>query len=321
MESDQEMALPIGLWWNIGQCDLENSWNLDISGSGQFDSTLSTPWNFETDSQADTFRHFRQPNSSTQGSDNPLSTSRSGQAIEPEDVRNYCFSSAASLSTERQSRTLHSRTSPTKLLKEIVLARAKADPRKISQQEKRRDAFIATRLEQLEDEHAEEARTTSPISSSIAWAGKLQRQAHPQPGYFKSVSNIAQTEALLLNQSATNVEATNACASIQSASSLFPSVSSLGSKFETTELGYNGISANTPTSAQKRVEKSLATVSPTNSASVEMVFNTDMHPASQQPKQARSKEDNAARLAVRRRGGACSKHKSTKKKVRFLGKL
>src|SRR5271155_4458614 len=116
MESDQEMAMPIGLWCNIGQCDLENSWNPDIRGSGQFDSTLSTPWNFEIDSQADTFRHFRQPNSSTQSSDNPLSAPQSTQAIEPEGVRNYCFSSAASLPTERQSQTLHSRTSPTKLL-------------------------------------------------------------------------------------------------------------------------------------------------------------------------------------------------------------
>jgi hypothetical protein len=198
--------------------------------------------------------------------------------------------------------------------------RAKADPRKISLQEKQRDAFIATRLEQLEDEHAEEARIISPISSSIAWAGKLQRQVHPQPECVKSMSNIAQTEASLLDQSTTNVEATNACASIQSASSLFLCVSSLGSKFETTESGYDGISANTPTSAQKQVEKSLATVSPTNSAFVEMIFDTDMHPASQQLKRARTKEDNAARLAVRRRG-ACSKHKSTKKMVRFLGKL
>jgi hypothetical protein len=220
-------------------------------------------------------------------------------------------------------RPLPSRTSPTKLLKEIVLARAKADPRMISQQEKQRDAFIATRLEQLEDEHAEEARVASPISSSIAWAGKLQRQVHPQSRCLKSMSNIVQTEAPLLNQSTTDVEVTNVCASIQSASSFFPCVSSLGSKFETTESGDDGISAKTPTSAgaQKQAEKSLATVSPTNSAFVEMIFNTDMHPASQQPKQARSKEDNAARLAVRRRGGACSKHKSTKKAVRFLGKL
>jgi hypothetical protein len=50
-----------------------------------------------------------------------------------------------------------------------------------------------------------------------------------------------------------------------------------------------------------------------------MTFNADMHPTSQQPKRPRTKEDNAARLAVRRHGGACLKHKSTKKKVRFLG--
>jgi hypothetical protein len=322
MESDQEMALPIDLWGNTGQCDLENSWDPGITGSRQFDSTLSTPWNFEIDSQADTFRHFW-PNFSTQGSDNPLGTSRSAQAIEPKDVRNYRFSGAASIPTETQSRTLHSRTSPTKLLKEIVLARAKADPRKISQQEKQRDAFIATRLEQLEDERAEEAGIASPISSSVTWAGRLQRQVHPQPGCFKSRSDIAQTDAPLINQSTTDVEVTNVCGRKQSAFSLFPCVSSPGSKSGTIESGYDGILANIPAEniIQKQGETSSAMVPPANSTFVEMTFNADMHPTSQQPKRARSKEDNAARLAVRRHGGACLKHKSTKKAVRFLGKL
>jgi hypothetical protein len=164
------MAPPIDLWCNTGQCDLENSWNSDTRDSRQLDSTLSTPWDFEMDSQADTFRRFWRPNSLTQSSDNLLNTSWSVQAIGREDVRNYCISGAALTPTTIQSPTFHSQTSPTKLLKEIVLARAKADPRKISQQEKQRDAFIATRLEQLEDERADEARVASPSSSSTTWA-------------------------------------------------------------------------------------------------------------------------------------------------------
>jgi hypothetical protein len=323
MENVQEMALPIDLWCNTGQCDLENSWNPGPRDSRQFDSTLSTPWNFEIDSQADTFQHFWQPNSSTQSSDNPLSTSRSAQAIEPEDVRNYCISGAALIPTTTQSLTFHSRTSPTKSLKEIVLARAKADPRKISQQEWQRDAFIATRLEQLEDERAEEAGVVSPISSSTTWADKLQRQVHPQPKRFKSKSGIAQTDAPLINPCATNVEATNVWGSTQPAFSLFPCVSSPGSKSGATESACDGILANRLAGdiIQQQGKTISAMVPPANSTFVEMTFNADMHPTSQQPKRARTKEDNTARLAVRRHGGACLKHKFTKKKVRFLGKL
>lgn len=322
MENDQEMALPIDLWCNTGQCDLENSWDPGTRDSRQLDSTLSTPWNLETDSQDDTFRHFWQPNTSTQGSDNPLSTRRSAQAIEPEDVRNYCISGAALIPTTTQSPTFHSQTSPTKLLKEIVLARAKADPRKISQQEKQRDAFIATRLEQLEDERAEEAGVASSISSSTTWAGKLQRQVHPQPGRFESRSDIAQTDVPLINQCATDVEVADVSGSTQPAFSLFPRVSSPGSKSGITESAY-GILANRPAGdiIQKQRKTSPAMTPSANSTFVEMTFSADMHPTSQRPKRARTKEDNAARLAVRRHGGACLKHKSTKKAVRFLGKL
>jgi hypothetical protein len=319
MENIQEMALPIDLWCNTGQCDLETSWNPGPGDSRQFDSALSTPWNFEIDSQADTFQHFWQPNSSRQGSDNPLSTSRSAQAIEPADVRNYCISGTALIPTTTQSLTFHSRTSLTKLLKEIVLARAKADPRKISRQEMQRDAFIATRVEQLGDERAEEAGVASPISSSTTWVGKLQRLVHPQPGRFKSRSDIAQIDAPLINRCATDVEVTNVCGSTQPSFSLFPSpVSKSG-----TESACGRILANRPAGdiIQKQGKTSSAMVPPANSTFVEMTFNANMHPTSQQPKRARSKEDNAARLAVRRHGGACLKHKSTKKKVRSLCKL
>jgi hypothetical protein len=68
---------------------------------------------------------------------------------------------------------------------------------------------------------------------------------------------------------------------------------------------------------EKSVQALTGNQSSGNLQFTEIVLSQDMNPLSQKPKQTRTKEDRSTRLAERRHGRACPKHKSTKKAVFF----
>lgn len=206
-------------------------------------------------------------------------------------------------------------SSPT-TLKESVQAIARLDSRRISQQEKQRDAFIALQL------HHSEAICTaaSPANEPVSIHTSTATTACSDPPYWQAMDNNGADQSLEPCNPASWATALSGGVDqeYQYAQSIPPTAAPAPqyrgggasihhSSMTLTEL--NGVSPQQPTSsAPCRVESSGQPLA-------EMVWTQNMDPAAHIPKQKRTKEENAARRAVRRLGGACVKHKTNKKAV------
>ena len=125
----------------------------------------------------------------------------------------------------------------------------------------------------------------------------------------------------MLRQSAIDVDVAEARGSPTSLYSLFPPGPRPASDPGYIQSGSSSNPANRlagRAGARKQEVASSMEVTSTNPPCGEMIFSCNMNPITQTQKRPRSREDNAARLAVRRNGGACAQHKATKKKVRIF---
>lgn len=205
-------------------------------------------------------------------------------------------------------------------LKERVKAMAQADPRHISRQEKRRDAFIEMRLQQLD---AENIGAVGSVIPEWRPGAEVDITSQKCPHYAARNGNgngeVLQRTGSVIYSSAVNTEFDEASISMSSELSPFRSSSSSGIASGSSILGSSRHEKAEGGTERQREEQSVQALAENRSSRestfTEMVWTQDMGPASKRPKQTRTQEDRATRLAVRRCGGACPKHKLNKKAV------
>jgi hypothetical protein len=250
--------------------------------------------------QAKTPRDISEWNAPTETPDPFLSQPSVMHSIEPRDSRNSWvirpilpLSASKTVPLEANSETGNVGQNMTKLLKEQVQEMAKADPRHVSRQGKQRDAFIEIRLCEL---HAEDGGARGLTARKPLLEGQPDAISQ-KASHYETVNGDGNSIALPSHSS------------VICHSDLHSGVDADQVRIRP-ELSCNrsGLSPSVAT------EGMSIQMLPGNQHA-EMVWTQDMNPASQNPKQTRSKEDKARRLEVRRRGGACPKHKSTKKAV------
>jgi hypothetical protein len=317
------MAAPVHCLWDEEEHRERNLWDLGFDYIPLADPDITNP---EDPFEDDMRNHF-----STRKIDDLLGNTLAVQSNQPRDEQNSChthpvFAPSALTNTSLEARLIARDVGQdmTTSLKERVQAMAEADPRHISPQEKRRDAFIEIRLQQLDAEDLGPADVTVPnLLRQPVVDNTFQTPSHSENQHGNSNSAMSRRTSPMLCPTAVNTKIDEAHASTGPDFGVFrfgpgsATASGIG-KLEA-EVSEN---VNVGTKRQREeqpVQWFAGNESSRKPDFTEMVWTQHMNPASQRPKQTRTKEDTAARMAVRRHGGACPKHKATKKAVRFSG--
>jgi hypothetical protein len=173
---------------------------------------------------------------------------------------------------------------------------AQADPRHVSPQEKRRDAFIEIRLQQLDAEDVGAVGFVAPEWRSGAETDTTyQNRPHYEARNGKGNSEFLQWTDPVIFPSVANTEFDEASISMSSEFGPFRSSSSPGIASGSSMLGsskHENAEGGTERQREEQPAQALTgNQSSRNSTFTEMVWTQDMSPASQRPKQTRTKEE------------------------------
>lgn len=303
--------------------------SLDYGDPRTDDSMPLTHPNAYIRNPADTPNHISDWNVFTQTPSFLLSQPSVMQPIEPRGDRDSWLSHPILPSSPSTTRPCETDSSTDSLregtimsLKERVQAMANADSRHIPLQEKRRDAFIQIRLGQLDAEDVGAVSVTAPKHFYGA------EQDYPSDELSLSMTQNGNRSSAFLHragrnqgQSTANFEVDEADIETNLDPSSFGSGSSHSFASDASNLDLQGRENSHRAAERQREGNAIQVSSGTqlfgNSSCTEMVWSQDMNPLTQRPKRTRTKEDRETRLAVRRNGGACPRHKASKKAVIF----
>jgi hypothetical protein len=321
------MAVPTHSQWGDDMHGPRDLWSLDYGDSRTVDSTPLTNPNASIRNPADTPKYISEWNVFTQTPDYLLSPLSAMQPIEPKADWDFGLghptlplSSSMTGPRETDFATGFIRQGTITSLKEQVQAMAKADLRQIPVQEKRRDAFIEIRREQLDAEDVGAVNITAPNPFYGA------KQSDPSQQFSLSRTQIGNRSSAFSSVTGRNLQPSTVDSEIDEAhisTGLDPSNFRFASRSNfapgTSRLELQGSPNSHSTTARRRKGVSVQALTEDHlsgkSPCPEMVWNHNMNPLAQRPKRPRTKEERDSRLAVRRHGGACSRHKASKKAV------
>lgn len=320
------MAIPLDSSWDEQVHGPRNLWSLDFGDSSPFDGMPLTEPTLEDENTTDMLENVPELHVSTRNTDRLIGNPSAVQSIDSRENQDSWpsplvppMSASITVPLETLLTTRNTGQVRTKSFEERFQGVTQADPSHTSAQGKQREGFLQTQLQQFDTANVESVDVTVPELLCLSEADRtFQNPSKNDAQISKSNSTFSHSISPLIGPSVLNMEPDEAAIGAMADFSVLRSTSGSDMASETSRLEAKQ-SKNCVDSAKTQQDNSdrtwTANQSLKNSPFREMVWTHDMHPASHRPKRTRRGDENAARLAVRRYGGACPKHKITKKAV------